>query len=938
MIQYRFIDLDLSVTITLEQDDFLFVPGFKSTDAKSHLNIPRDLVSKLFYYSVQYVDISNNVESNNNYSKMKYAMDSSGWYNASYSNAIVDVSNQIISSSIYQNLKYDYIRFILKEITGNNTTSGLFRNTDKLLQTVVSMDPLFNSQITTIIDTCGTIYSPKLADTFYNNPSRVLIESILANDNVIETDNEERRTALINTLTTKATTAYNNSTSYYAVGTETGAQTQYCYFPIYLKTAAGRTAIQFTEYPDYTFYENNATQYTNIDSIFMTAYQVYDNGLAKYFYPVYLNNIDGTRTAITVGGITFYTNDPVGKAETSSNPVYTSYSTLLSTNTTAYYVKGTKVGDTVPHMYFPIYLIDTDPSTRLMVRFTDASYASYPLYTTFTNYTSVNSEIISNTNTYSIYASYLDSAVQFFDIKLNSSVGSTAIQFTDASYAGMTFYSTYSNYDVAYYIQDTIDGGSSVLYYYPIYLTNATGRKPIKFENVDPTITFYTTDLAGKGGASSNPVYPNYTSLSSSGSQYFIYGTVTTTSTQQYYIVYTNDTGGLTSIVFKEYPLRTFYYKKNLNHYANYASGTPAINTAYYVYGSISGSNGGAYGYYYPLYINNGSTHTTAVVFTNPSVTLYSTGTTTFIRRYDDLASSFNSPYYIYGLKTGTTTPYNYYPIYFNYPGHICSTPITFDNYPNQIFYTNYEEVNSQFEPFEFEYGDSMSVRITYKPKYNTYLGKEVNDYSYEVYLDMGLESNYKTPYKITGDENSANTTVAQITYVGTKIYTALGTSKVYHYVLQNTKIDLSDLYTSPYNFYPTLNDILNVSFDTLNPTAGTKWVFSIYCRPRALSSDVYDEIGFDRFDSENTVSIADEWVSYDITNLTWTNGTKTGLLWSSVLDLIIEPTTTPYGYIKTNGQQQIMVLAISTDSSSCTASIRNTTVLFKDGRTITMN
>jgi hypothetical protein len=114
--------------------------------------------------------------------------------------------------------------------------------------------------------------------------------------------------------------------------------------------------------------------------------------------------------------------------------------------------------------------------------------------------------------------------------------------------------------------------------------------------------------------------------------------------------------------------------------------------------------------------------------------------------------------------------------------------------------------------------------------------------------------------------------------------------------------------------------------------------VFSIYCRPRALSSDVYDEIGFDRFDSENTVSVTNEWVSYNITNLTWTNNTKTGLLWSSVLDLIIEPTTTPYGYIKTNGQQQIMVLAISTDSSSCGASIRNVRVLFKDGRSITMN
>ena len=66
-IQYRFIDLDLSVTLTLDNEDFLFVPGFKSSDAKSRLNVPRDLFSKLFYYHIQYSDIMHDVVFTNLY-------------------------------------------------------------------------------------------------------------------------------------------------------------------------------------------------------------------------------------------------------------------------------------------------------------------------------------------------------------------------------------------------------------------------------------------------------------------------------------------------------------------------------------------------------------------------------------------------------------------------------------------------------------------------------------------------------------------------------------------------------------------------------------------------------------------------------------------------------------------------------------------------------
>ena len=905
-IQYRFIDLDLSVTLTLDNDDFLFVPGFKSSDAKSHLNVPRDLFSKLFYYNIQYADVVKG-----DYTKMRYAMASDNWYNASYSNAIVDVSNQIVSTSIFQNIKYDYIRFILKQITGNNT-SGLFRNTDKLLQNVVSMDSAFNSQIVTILDTCGTTDLPKANDTYYNNPGRVLIESILANDNVIETDNVERRSALITDMTANATNFYNNSTAYYVVGTKEGEDIQYCYFPIYWKPSVDRVAIVFKEY-GYTLYQNitTATRYQNIDSIFTTAYYVKVTLESKYYYPVYLSNIDGTKHKIIINNIAFYTSDPYVK--TTSTNLYTNYDTLAD-NTTAYYVKGTKTGDTTLGMYFPIYL----NSGGIPVTFTDASYASYTLYTTYTNYNTVNTVISANTNTYTLYASYLDSSAQFYTVSLNASVNSIPIQFTDASYAGMTFYTQNPPYDTAYSIYDL----NPDKYYYPVYLTNDTGRVPIHFINVDPTITFYTTDIVGKNN--DNTIYRNYSTLATSTTQYYIYGTKMGTTYPQYYLVYIT---GTNPIEFKEYPNRIFYYSSSINDCIDYDS-TIHDDSAYFVYGTVNGQTG----YYFPLYTNLSTISVTFTDSSHTTLTMYSPTQPTCLLRYEDVASTIynpTTPYYVNGTKTGTDLSDYYFPIYVNYPGHICSTPITFKEYPNNIFYTNYEEI-SPFYNFGFEYSDSLSVRITYKPKYNSYLGKEVRDYSYEVYLDMGLESTLDVPYKTLGDENTTGTDVAEITYSGTKIYSALG--KAFHYVLQNANIP--DLYNSPYNFYPTLNDISNVSFDTLNLALGTKWYFSIFCRPRAFSSDVYDEIGFDRFDSENTVSVVNTWTSYDITTLTWTNGTTTGLTWNNVLNLVILPTTTPYGYIKTNGQQQIMVLAISTDIS-CRASIRNVKVLFKDGRMI---
>ena len=979
-LQYRFIDLNINVTLTFEDGDFLFIPGFQSTDSNSHLNVPRDLFAALFFYTIQYGDLSNN-----DFTKMKYAMDASGWPITSYSDAIVEVSNQINSGSLFQNVKYDYIRYVLKQITGNNTTNGLFRNTDQLLSTVVSMDAPFNSQILAILATCGTINSPKLNNTFYNNPGRVLIDSIIANDNVIETDNTERRKTLISQMNTNVTAEYNSNNALYAIGTITGQNVQYCYYPIYNNNRTVTTPITFEEYPGYTFYASSPSSYTNYETTFNKAYYINGTtgGTTSNYYPIYLNKTTDISTAVVFAeyAVTFYTDE----LQNNQFPP-PGYINITSLNDIAYYVTATKLGEKNPKVYFPLYINGT--GRQLMKRFleydnitfyTDASTSPVATYVLYNNnfITSKRGEMYINatrTNTH---------IKQDYKIYLNKnytdSNGKAAIYnpvtFTDASYAGTTFYSEFRNYDTVpcYLYATKLDG--TLAYYYPISdISSSVYNVPIRFTEGQYANTYYT--IADTPNVNNPPTnYPNYDG-------FYLYGTILGTTTPQYYPVYLKSNGIYTTpIKFIEYPNKTFFtdyinYNMDMAYYVNGTIGTTAqfyfpiyksstsahstlvtftdpIYSGILLYTTNTGLSlpfslnapGGYLNietahyykdtdslYYYPIYISNSGTHTTPRTF--DTLTLYTT--TLKFSNYDSFAfTSYGSlvtrAYYIIGTKTGSTVSDTHFPIYVNYTGHYGRTPITFTNYPDLTFYTDYEEVNNHFYPFTFEYGDSLSVRITYKPKYNTYLGREIKDYSYQVYLDMGVEQHTTTAYKLTGDENPSNNVVARLTNYDSIIYTSLGIQKVFHYVTLNSK--LPSLYESPYNFYPTLNDISNVSFDVneIGLAITGRWFFSIFCRPR--TNGLYDSIGFDRFDTEN-LPVLNTWTTYNLTTLKWTNNTVKNLTWKNVLELPFEAITAPYGEIKTNGQQQIMVLAISTDTVSCAGSIRKVSVVFNDGRT----
>ena len=213
LLKFRFIDIDVDVTINLESGDFLFIPGFKNTDSVAHINIPINLLNSLFYFNISYSDLSNSI-----YTNMRYAMNKLYWPDVSFCNSIVNKNKAINPNARYQQLQLDFTRYIIATITGSIYYNGIFRNKDVFIKKIVEADSGFNSKIKSIIEQCGTTDYPRTNESYYNNPCRVLIESILAQDNVLETDNIVRKEELITYMKSVVNVDYSNNltTRFYA--------------------------------------------------------------------------------------------------------------------------------------------------------------------------------------------------------------------------------------------------------------------------------------------------------------------------------------------------------------------------------------------------------------------------------------------------------------------------------------------------------------------------------------------------------------------------------------------------------------------------------------------------------------------------------------------------------------------------------------------------
>ena len=580
MLNFRFVDINASVTLNLESGDFVFIPGFAPTDSVCRINIPIDYLSKLFVFRINYADFSNS-----NWDAAKYAMNT--WNDISFSLSNVDPSKAIIPTAKLQYLQYDYIRYLLREITGSNYMNGLFRNKNELLTKVVALDTEINTNIRATMSSCGTETLPKDNSSYYNNPCLVLVDSILAQDNVLETDNVARRASFLTNINNTILNYYNSQTD-----------------------------------------------------------------------------------------ISYVVCGKLQKWKKSTDESYTiTDSNISSTN---YYYAG-------------LYL---DVSTN-SVNLDQNDYAKY------------------------VFSSFINPLFINVDIDISNII----------------FYSKF------------------------IY----------KITGID--------DYIG--------INPNY---------------------------------------------------------------------------------------------------------------------------------------------------YDFYNKFWSVP---------------------------------FVYGDSLSVRLTYKPQNNMYLGKEIRDRSYEVYLDIGLDSSFNVPYDASGSEGLPSDIVAG----SPRTYKSNGINNSFQYVFFNASPP--NLYLSPYNFYPTLADIKDVSFNTnvnkypyegqitdedknmfdasWNPI-NENWYVSIFTRPRNKGLTDSQGVGFDRFDSIPIVNTFDSWSKFNITDLLWNNNLNSQSTWAQLLDIPIV-STTPYGSVSKNAEQQIMAIAIATNiqdrfnfsagvsqAHKFGGEIKDVRITFNDGRYIYMS
>lgn len=194
-VLFRFVDINVSNSIDVSENDFFFIDGFIKSDAIARINVPRNLLYGLFLFNIKSYDLSNSY-----YDDMLYAMNKTIWPSLKYSESIVTNSTAINDKYKLQNLKLDFTRYIIKSITDSLYKNGLFKNKNEFINKIVELDTSFNTKIKDIIQNCGTTVIPKDNTTYTNNPCRILLQSILNDDNVLETSNITRKTNFLTEL------------------------------------------------------------------------------------------------------------------------------------------------------------------------------------------------------------------------------------------------------------------------------------------------------------------------------------------------------------------------------------------------------------------------------------------------------------------------------------------------------------------------------------------------------------------------------------------------------------------------------------------------------------------------------------------------------------------------------------------------------------------
>ena len=256
-----FADVSGSMTSSFTFKDIFYQQGFSGadSDATATISVPASDFNGLFKLNIPVFDPavgSSGVDTDS----VRYLTKSAAFPDISFSEAVVD-SGAIFTSHSDQTVKKDYLRSMLKDITGTTRLNNLFKNQNTMISNIQNLDGSFNegiNEVLTSINSAGWLTDADYGDidgntyTFdsvfsaysyednsmadvssaYNvhsasafskfNPLRILSSSILGEVDP-EADgqdvsgsslgNTDRREMLINSLATDVSAAWNGDFS-----------------------------------------------------------------------------------------------------------------------------------------------------------------------------------------------------------------------------------------------------------------------------------------------------------------------------------------------------------------------------------------------------------------------------------------------------------------------------------------------------------------------------------------------------------------------------------------------------------------------------------------------------------------------------------------------------------------------------------------------------
>ncbi len=889
-LYFQLLNLDISSALAIDPSymDLFFVPGFSDYNATASMNVPVDKFSKLFWVNVKFQDLVDN-----SFNDLKYAMDSAGWNGGSalaFSSALVnkvDSINPAIDIT-KQQIKQDVVRFFLKEITGSNNMNSLFRNKNQLVNGVVSMDYDFQTKIVNALTSSGGTFESPL-DNSTQNPVHIMMNSILGeDDDGVDNFNDARKATLVNYFKNKLNDMYAQvkSGKYYAYG--------------------------------------NA-----------------ENGLGWY-YPLY---IDASHSDLS--GVAYHTHQ------------FNGASSLSTTGVNYRAVAPGPLGNVISVRHqvggLGILRFDVDNSNRrdyrMMCRVdTDDNQIAFNTIIGEPGYTDADMSGISG---------WYSGAFDFSGYYHHHFAGQP-MQAESMSEFGMALGLTGKSGKKLKAVKLAFDVWHDAKY--AAWATDSRYTSSSSGFVVPVTLNFYTIDSEGETGNKLGTItsnitmdwVPSYRGPSPTGDGYNGWAFTRTVDVSGLNIVVPSSENIIMTVVYNTQSygpnpigLAGPYDSLNIGMMEKVESGVTYGTSA----GSLPKDNGfyinsSSAGFYadncvsVPLRAirvdnsivvvggNNGSgmststgTLTAAAVMAKASDIVVAVGNETII---ETAAKSFLS---------GGSGAYVGMTFYMPNTGgnHAVNPKPTFD-----ASYTDYSVVDSSFIPIPFYYGDQLSVKLTYKPKSTSIAGKSIGNRSYKINLIMGVESVTSVAYNPLGN-GSGPLIVGYDNTLGMNYAQCNGINKGFLYLVWNGLTTPSaNPFVSPVNYYPTLNDISNVQLRTYcspsESAANNSWFWAIYTRPRPSGGASWYGT---RITGLPNAGPGNTWSLFNFSNTTFMNVYTSWGNWQGVLDHPIGVTTAYNGYVETCGQEQILGIAISTDSSTptFTGKIADFIVTFKDGR-----